>query len=508
MSCFNFALSPFALRNNIILNTDSYKPTQWMQYPDGMTNLYSYIEARGSDYGYTKVVMFGLQAILKKFMCSQVTKKDVKRANKFIDRQIGPGIFNREGWDYIVEQHNGFLPLRVRALPEGTVVPLKSVMATVEATDPKCGWLVSLFEDLFLHIWYTCTVATISMDIHEAAEPFADRTVDDDRIQPWLNFLLNDFGFRGASSPESAELGGMAHLLNSIGSDNMRAIAALYDFYNLDEEDDASMPAFSVIASEHTVTCSNSDADKKDDIGALEKMVGILEARGKLATHFSQAIVACVADTYDVFRFAERVGTEFKARIEQSGGRFVVRPDSGDPLVVPIQVIEILLEKFGYVVNTKGFKVLPDCIRVLQGDGVNKDSIVQILTTLEERGISVENIIFGAGGSLLQHCDRDWLKFAMKGSARQDESGQWHDVFKDPITDSIKRSKRGRVTTYKDSEGKYFTDRIAEDLIYPNHKAVDQLVLIYENGRLLIDEDFPTIKARLVESRKYFKQAA
>ena len=508
MSCFNFALSPFAMRNNIILNTDSYKPTQWFQYPEGMTNLYSYIEARGSDHGFTKVVMFGLQAILKKFMCTPVTKRDVKQANKFIDRQIGPGIFNREGWDYIVQNHGGRLPLRVRALPEGTVVPLKSVMATVEATDPKCGWLVSLFEDLFLHIWYTSTVATIAMDITEAAQPFAERTVDDDRIQQWMDFLLNDFGFRGASTPESAEMGGMGVLLSSMGSDNMRAIAGLYDFYNLDEDDDASMPAYSVIASEHTVTCSNSDADKKDDMGALEKMVGILERRGKLATHYSQAIVACVADTYDVYRFAERVGTIFKGRIENSGGRFVVRPDSGNPLVVPIEVIEILLKHFGYTVNTKGFKVLPDCIRVLQGDGVDKDAIVQILATLEEKGISAENIIFGAGGSLLQHCDRDWLKFAMKGSARQDENGGWHDVYKDPITDSIKRSKRGRVTTYKDSEGVYFTDRIAEDLIYPNHKAVDQLVLVYENGQLLVDEEWGTVKARFKESKKYFKQAA
>lgn len=504
MSCFNAELSQFALRNNLILNTDSYKTTQWCQYPDGMTNLYSYVEARGSDLGFTRVVMFGLQAIIKKFMCAQVTKRDVKRADKFITRHIGPDIFNRKGWDYIVEKHNGFLPLRVRALPEGTVVPLRMVMASVEATDDECAWLVSLFEDLFLQMWYSCTVATISMEIHELARPFAVRTVDDESIQGWLNFLLNDFGFRGASSVESAEIGGMAHLLSSIGTDNMRAIAALYDFYNLDEDDDASMPGFSVIASEHTVTCSNSDADARDDRGALEKMVSILEQRGKKATHWSQAIVACVADTYDVFRFAERVGTDYKDRIAQSGGRFVVRPDSGNPLEVPIQVIEILLDKFGYTVNSKGFKVLPEYIRVLQGDGVNSESIKQILTTLEEKGISTENIIFGMGGALLQHCDRDWLKFAMKGSARKMADGKWYDVFKDPITDSVKRSKKGRVTTFKDSAGVYFTDRIAEDQIAPNRNAVDQMVLIYENGRLLVDEDFGAIKARMAESLKYF----
>ena len=507
MTCFNYEISQFALRNNLILNTDSYKTTQWFQYPQGMTNLYSYIEARGSDLGFTRVVMFGLQAIIKKFMCSQITKRDVKRADKFIGRHIGPEIFNRAGWDYIVEKHNGYLPLRVRALPEGTVVPLRMVLATVEATDDNCRWLVSLFEDLFLQIWYSCTVATLSMEVHEAALPFFERTVDPDRIASAMAFLLNDFGFRGASSVESAEIGGMAHLLSSIGTDNMRALAALYDFYNLDEDDDASMPAFSVIASEHTVTCSNSDADKRDDLGALEKMVSILEERGKNATHFSQAIVACVADTYDVYRFAERVGTEFKTRIENSGGRFVVRPDSGDPTVVPVEVIKILLDKFGYTVNSLGFKVLPDCIRVLQGDGVNRESIIQILTNLEKEGISSENIIFGMGGGLLQHCDRDWLKFAMKGSARKMENGEWIDVFKDPITDSVKRSKKGRVTTYKDSEGVYFVDRIAEDQIAPNKKAVDQLILIYENGRLLVDEDFGTIKGRMAESLKYFKAA-
>lgn len=497
------------LRNNLILNTDSYKATQWMQYPTGMKNLYSYIESRGSDFGYNKVVMFGLQAILKKYMCTVVTQQDVERANVFIDRHIGPGIFNREGWDYIVREHGGRLPLRVRALPEGTIVPLRTVMATVEATEEaegKCAWLVSLFEDLFLQLWYTCTVATISYSILEVGKKFWERTVDNDKMDG-LGFFLNDFGFRGGATPDASEMGGMAHLLNSIGTDNMRAIAGLYDFYGLDENDPASMPAYSVIASEHTVTCSNSDADKRDDYAAIEKMVGILEQRGKNATHWSQAIVACVADTYDVFRFAERVGTEFNDRILKSGGRFVVRPDSGDPTVIPVQVLEILLDKFGYTTNTKGFKVLPDCIRVLQGDGVNQKSITKILQTLEDRGISAENIIFGMGGALLQHCDRDWLKFAMKGSARLADDGQWYDVFKDPITDSIKRSKKGRVTTYKDSQGAYFCDRVEADVIYPNQQAVDQLVTVYENGQLLVDESFTTIKARLAETSKYFTVA-
>lgn len=477
------------LSNNLILNTDTYKASHWLQLPEGVSGMYSYIESRGTNTEMTEVVQFGLQAIIKKFLINPITEKDVLRAEKFVNRHVGQGIFNKESWMHIVNKHNGKLPLKIRALPEGTVVPMQNVMVAVEATDPECAWLVSYFEPLLLQMWYSSTVASISYDVRKMIETAFDESVDNDR-RDQIAFKFHDFGFRGASSTESAEIGASGHLLSFLGTDTMRAVASLYDYYNLDEEDDESMPAFSVEASEHSVMCANSDADNRNDRNALMKMLERLEKNG--------GIVSVVADTYDVYRFAKWVTEpEIQDRIKSSGGTFVLRPDSGDPLEVPIDVIEILLEGFGSSVNSKGYRVLPDHIRVLQGDGVNQNSIQEILNRMLAKGISAENIVFGAGGALLQHCDRDWFKFAMKASSIT-VGDEERDVFKDPITDSVKRSKKGRVTTFKDQNGNYFSDRI--ELQRVNTKIKDQLITVYENGELLINESFTTIRNRVLSN--------
>lgn len=491
MTCFT-DLKTSLLTQALPINSDSYKTTQWMQLPDGSGNGYSYVESRGSDHDFQLAVNWGLTAIIKKFLMKPVTMRDVERSKKFVDRHIGPGVFNYEGWKRIVEVHGGKLPLRIRALREGTVVPLRNVLISVESTDPECAWLVTYLEPLILQVWYSTTVASLSYAIYKDIEEFFKDTVDDELFDRIL-FKLHDFGFRGASVPEAAEIGGGGHLLSFLGTDTMRAIAGLYDYYGLDEEDDNSMPGFSVIASEHSTMCANSDADTRNDYAALEKMVSILERECKRREN---VIVAGVADTYNVFRYARWVGTDFKARIIASGGTFVVRPDSGVATEVPIEIIQILMEEFGYTVNSKGYKVLPDCIRVLQGDGVNRQSIRIILQKMKDLGLSADNIVFGMGGALLQHCDRDWMKFAMKSSALEVD-GKWKDLYKDPITDAVKRSKKGRVTTYKDQAGEYFSDRL--ELQETNHKIVDQLEDFFLNGELLIDEAFPVIRGRLKE---------
>lgn len=480
MSNFNF--------NNLILKTDSYKLGHWQMMPDGAEYLYSYVESRGSDQyktrgvdvGYTKTVFVGLQAILKRHFSGYLTMKDVDEANAFVDAHMGPGVFNRDGWERIVKDFGGRLPLRIRALKEGTIVPTGSVLLTVENTHPDFAWLVSYFEPLFLQVWYPTTVASVSYSIREVIEHFFDKTVDEEDAGAKL-FKLHDFGYRGVSSNESARIGGAAHLVAGwMGSDTMQGSLELMEFYKAD-----AMPAFSVRASEHSVVCANSDAETRNDYAALEKMVSILEKHG--------GIVSCVADTYSVRRFAKWVSTDFKDRIEKSGGTFVVRPDSGNPKEIPVEIIEILMEGFGYTVNKKGYKCLPACIRVLQGDGINEASIRAILEKMESLGIAADNIVFGMGGALLQHCDRDWFKFAMKGSALAVD-GEWRDLFKDPDTDSVKRSKKGRVVTYKDSEGKYFVDR--EELQLTNHSVVDQMVTVWEDGELLVDLSFDEIRIK------------
>lgn len=470
------------------LKTDSYKIGHWKMLPVGTTNLYSYGEPRGPGSHISDVVFFGIQRILKKFLSKKIKMADVMRAERFARRHLRPGAFNFDGWKYIVEKCDGYLPLSVSAIPEGTVLSPKNALYSIEATDPNCAWVVSYFEPLTLQVWYPTTVASLSYSIRKMIGGFWKDTVDENR-QDGINFALHDFGYRGASSDESAGAGDSGHLLNFMGTDTMAGICVLYDYYGLDEDDDASMPAFSVYATEHTIMCSNSDAANRNDYGAFEMAVSLLES--ECQKNDGYVIVSAVIDTYDAFRAAKWVGTDFAERIKNSGGRFVVRPDSGDPTVVPVQIIELLLDTCGYTINTKGFKVLPDWIRVLQGDGINYDSIKQILLNLRAKGISAENIVFGMGGALLQGPNRDTMKFAQKASAVE-VAGEWIDVFKDPITDSGKTSKKGRLTVVNRG-GEIITIR-KEEL---RESDVELMREIFRNGSLLIDESFGVIKDRV-----------
>lgn len=471
--------------DNLILKTDSYKTNHWEMLPAGSQYLYSYIESRGSDQwevrgvnqGYTETVFYGLQAILKRHFSGRLTMADVDEAQALCDLHMGPGVFNRKGWETIVTKFKGRLPLRIRALKEGTIVPTGNVMMTVENTHPDFAWLVSYFEPLFLQVWYPTTVASVSYSIRKLVERAFELSVDDGVES---RFKLHDFGFRGVSSVESARIGGSAHLVAGwMGTDTIQGIVELKHHYKL-----THMPAYSVRATEHSVVCANSDADNRDDYAALEMAVQLLEKHG--------GIVACVGDTYSIRRFAKWISSDpIKSRIIASGGTFVLRPDSGNPLEIPVEIIGILMEGFGYTTNTKGYKVLPSCIRVLQGDGINEASIRGIYANMFELMYSADNIVFGMGGALLQHCDRDWLKFAMKASALC-KNGEWVDLYKDPDTDSVKRSKKGRVVTYKDSNGQYFSDR--EELQLTNHKVVDQLETVWEDGEFLIEWSFDEVK--------------
>lgn len=482
---------PKFLSDVLPLLTDSYKVGHWLMQPKNTNFAFSYIESRGDNVGINQTVSWGFQAIVKKYLLTPITMRDVERAKRFADRHLKPGVFNYEGWKRIVTEYNGYLPLQITGAPEGSVIPLKNVLIGVSNTNPDFAWLVSYFEPLFLQYWYSVTVASLSYQCRVNIGEFWKCTVDDDRMGG-LDFALHDFGFRGVSSVESAGSGGSGHLLNFRGTDTMQAIAHLYDFYNLDEEDDASMPAYSVLASEHSVTCANSDCENKEDIDALEMMVRLLERE--------KGIVSAVADTFNVYRYTERVSTTFRDRIVNSGGRFVVRPDSGNPLEVLPRILEILGQGFGYTINTKGYRVLPDCIRVLQGDGVNLQSITEILQLLTNLGWSAENIVFGMGGALLQQCDRDWLKFAMKQSYV--EIGyQGKDIFKSPITDQGKQSKKGVLALVQNrNTGEYSTIKVNSQTIPKDVNSIE--VEFYCMDRHMktpqyLDEKFVEIRERV-----------
>ena len=459
------------LAKNIILNTDSYKVSMFKQYPAGTTGVYSYIESRGGRYDRT--VFFGLQAFIKEYLFSPITQNDIEIADEILTAHGEP--FNRAGWQYILDKHNGYLPVVIRAVPEGTVVPTRNVLATIENTDPECFWLTTWLETALLRaIWYPTTVATQSRAIKELILDYLEKTGDPSTI----DFKLHDFGARGVSSMESAGIGGAAHLVNFMGTDTITSVLYAREYYN------AGVAGFSIPAAEHSTITSWG---REGEVNAYRNMLNQFAKPG--------SIVAIVSDSYDVFNAASKLwGEELRQQVIESGATVVIRPDSGDPVTVNRQLIEILGEKFGYTKNAKGFKVLNN-VRLIQGDGVNELTIRSILGGFMAMGWSADNIAFGMGGALLQQVDRDTQKFAMKCSSVQ-VNGEWVDVMKDPVTDSGKKSKAGRVTLWK-SGGDYVSSINAPSGW--SDKAIgpwtDVLEPVYRNGKLLKEIDFATVRA-------------
>lgn len=459
--------------DNILLDTDSYKASHAFQYPPNTQKVFSYIESRGGRFDRT--VFFGLQMWLKRYMSNPITTEMVDEAEAFWAAHGEP--FYREGWDLIVREHGGRMPVIIRAVPEGTVVPTHNVLLTIENTDPRCFWLTSFLETALLRaIWYPTTVSTVSWHAKRIIMEALEKSSDDPEGQ--ISFKLHDFGARGVSSKESAGIGGAAHLVNFMGSDTVTGVLYANHFYR------CPMAGFSIPAAEHSTMTSWGRSREAE---AYANMINTFGKPGSL--------VAVVSDSYDVMNAAREIwGGELKQLVMDSGSTLVVRPDSGDPLVVPVDVIEALGERFGYTVNGKGYKVLPSCVRVIQGDGITIESLPKILENLLDRGWSADNIAFGMGGGLLQMVNRDTLKFAMKCCAALID-GEWIDVYKDPITDPGKRSKRGRIMLWT-SGGEYETS-VSEPRRWTDrgNSWKPALVDVYLDGDLLVDVTFDEVRA-------------
>ena len=469
--------------DNLLLNTDSYKASHWLQYPPGTDATFFYVESRGGVYDRT--VFFGLQAILKQYLARRVSDADIDQARDLFAAHGEP--FNEAGWRDIVRRHDGRLPLRIRAVPEGTVVPTHQALVTIESTDPHAFWVPSYLETQLLRLWYPVTVATVSWHVRQTIRAFLERTSDDPDGQ--LPFKLHDFGARGVSSTESAALGGMAHLINFLGTDTVSGLLAARAYYG------EAMAGFSIPAAEHS-TITSWGRDREAD------------AYRNMLTRFAQPgrIVAVVSDSYDIFHaIREHWGKTLRQEVIDSGATLVVRPDSGDPVDVVNQCVVLLDEAFGHTVNGKGYKVL-NHVRVIQGDGINPVSIRAILERVTSYGYATDNLAFGMGGALLQQMNRDTQKFALKCSAARVD-GEWIDVYKDPVTDKGKQSKRGRMTLMRHREyGHFKTVPLPDEGDTPLPGAApmgfdDAMVTVWENGRLLEDWSFAQVRARADAAR-------
>ncbi len=458
------------MKRNFILQTDSYKVTHSKAYPKGLQKIYSYLEARGGEHN--EIVFFGLQYYIKEFLVGQViTQQDIDEAEVFYSQHFGrTDAFNREGWEYILNVHGGRLPLEIKAVPEGTRVGLKNVLMTLVNTDDKCFWLTNYVETLLMKVWYTISMSTRSFYIRQDIKEFLDLSGTPEAI----DFKCHDFGYRGTTSEEHAALGAASHLLSFMGTDTLAGITLLQEYYS------SAMCGFSIPATEHSIMCSFG---RENEIQACENLL----------TSYPDGLIACVSDTYDIFNACANIwGGVLKDKVLARNGCLVIRPDSGDPCVVVKMCLEVLWGKFGGIVNDKGYKVLDPHVRIIQGDGMNPETISALYKHITNHGWSADNLTVGSGGGLLvKGLDRDTYKFAIKASAAM-INGEWIGLQKDPITDQGKKSKIGHLKLVKDND--QYKTVSSYDAGYT--ELQDELVTVFKNGELLVDQTLEEIKAK------------
>lgn len=455
---------------NVILHTDSYKLTHWNQYPEGTETVYSYFESR-KDAEFDETVFFGLRPLLAKIEGMAVTKQDVFDAAQLAEAHFGDAnLFNFEGWMRIVTEMDGRLPVHIKAVPEGTPVPTGNVLMTVENTVPWAYWLTNHLESLLTHVWYPSTVASLSREVKRTLAGWLEVTGPD---LSGLPFMLHDFGYRGVSSDESAAIGGLAHLVNFMGTDTLPAMLLGLSTYGAKLEE----LAFSVPATEHSVMT----AQGRD---------GELEIVSRLLDEHPTGILSVVGDSFDIYGFANAMGTRFKERILARDGVFVVRPDSGDPVGVTRTLSKLLWDYFGGTTTPAGFKLLDSHVRILWGDGIGPSDIREIVAACAKDGFATANYVFGMGGGLLQKVNRDTQRFAFKSSA-QKRNGVWHDIFKRPI-EGGKVSKKGRLKLIQRQDGTFDTALFSSF-------DTDIMETVFINGKMYpgtVPDDFARIRTR------------
>lgn len=464
------------LKISLICRIDSYKFSHPFAYPDGIKGMSSYGEARVK--GSEVIVPFGMQMLVKRYLSQSITMADIDAAEAFSEAHFGRKLFARAAWEKVVNVYAGKLPLIIRAVPEGTVMRGGQPIYNVTVLDEDLFWMSAGFETMIQRgIWYPTTIATMDRSIKQEIARFYRQTGADMGMLP---FALHDFGGRGVTSGETAEIGGAAHLVSFMGSDTVEGILAANFYYN------EPMAAFSVFATEHSIECSFG--------GGTEDAKAYLRHQLRVAKELGVAIISIVLDGYDVFREAELLCTEFKDDIVASGVKVVFRPDSGDMMDVVPRILKLQEAAFGTTLTEQGYKKINN-VGIIQGDGVDHLAIKQLLSKVTNvYRYSADVVIFGSGGALLQKVNRDTFKFAQKASAILTDAG-WKGIAKNPVTDSGKKSKEGVLTLVR--------SKITSELMPArldtgplDSEWEDVMQLVYYKGQLFNETTLAEVRAR------------
>lgn len=475
-----------------ILFKDFYKTDHRRQYPEGTEMVYSNLTARGSRLeGVDKTVVFGIQYFVKEYLIRRFNedffakpKGEVIHAYKRrMDTSLGEGSIDVS---HLEELHDlGYLPILIKALPEGTLCPLRVPMITIRNTNPKFFWLTNFLETLMSNVlWHPMTSATMAYQYRKILDGYAEKTSD---MPEFVDFQGHDFSMRGHTSIESSMISGGAHLTSFKGTDTIPAIDWLEEYYCANA--DVELIGTSVPATEHSVMCLGGDKSEKETFLRLIKEV------------YPTGIVSIVSDTWDYWSVVNVMLRELKDDIMARDGKLVIRPDSGDPVKIVCGepdalteperkgTIEVLWDIFGGTINSKGYKQLDPHIGCIYGDSITLERCEEICAILEVKGFASTNIVFGIGSFTYQYVTRDTFNFAVKGTYGE-INGKGVEIFKDPITDNgMKKSARGLL--------KVDEDLALHERVTWEQEAEGLLETVFSNGMQIKSTSLSGIRSRI-----------
>lgn len=482
------------LAKNFMFLTDGYKLDHRRQYPKNTQFIYSNFTPRASRTEVTEVVFFGLQGFLHEYMNKQANATFFARSKQtvidefkeFQDNYLGP---NDIGIDHISALHDlGFIPLVFHALPEGTKVPLRIPMFTVENTHPDFYWVTNYFETLIsVNLWKPCTSATTAYRYRKLLDYWAEKTGTSPLFVPYQG---HDFSFRGMSSPDDAITSGAAHLLSFNGTDTITSIPYIKEYYGTVLQGPSGVPA-----TEHSVMCAGGEISEKETFQNLIKL-------------YPKGIVSIVSDTWDFWNVISNIIPQLKTEILSRDGKVVLRPDSGDPVKIICGdkesknefskkgAVESLWNIFGGT-YTNGYKLLDSHIGIIYGDSITYERAKAICENLAQKGFSTGNVVLGIGSFTYQYVTRDTYGHAIKATWAMID-GHEHQMYKSPVTDDgTKKSAKGRIAIIKNNEDNL--EMIDSLSLAQQHSLNDKnnLELVWKDGIFYRVQTFDEIKSVL-----------
>jgi nicotinamide phosphoribosyltransferase len=482
------------MKTNPFLLTDYYKVGHVFQYPDKTELVYSNLTPRKSRInGVDEMVFFGLQYFIKEYLINYFNENFFQQSKEKVMKEYKRRIVTSLGthlpsYEHISALHDlGYLPIEIKALPEGSKVPMRVPCLTIVNTKAEFYWLTNFLETLLSAvIWQPCTSATIAYTYRKLLNKYAVETGMPMEFVQWQG---HDFSFRGMSSLETAVLSGMGHLLSFTGTDTIPAIDALEQYYNANA--DVELIGGSVAATEHSVMCSGS----KD---------GEVETFRRLITEvYPSGTVSIVSDTWDLWKVCTEYLPALKETVLNRNGKVVIRPDSGDPEkiicgdtegeteVVRKGVVELLWDVFGGTITEKGFKLLDAHIGAIYGDSINIDRATRICEGLKAKGFATQ-VVFGIGSYTYQYNTRDTFGTAMKATYVVID-GEGQEIYKDPVTDDgTKRSATGLLNVKKEN-GRF----VLYDKVTWEQERDSELKTVFKDGKLMKEFSLKEIRALL-----------